>query len=442
MKQKNVLLMVVAVGCGLVAAFLTTQINAKPKVEMVTVLVAAKNLPVGTMLTKADFAKVVSKKTVSKESLPPQFVGTEEELYDKRLTRPMAEGEPFNPVALAKGGVVTLPDGKDMVSFSVSAVDAVAGFVGPGSKVDVLAQINLEGTFEVFPLLIDMLVMTVNQHVTYDAAKGGVFPDVSMISLAVTQEEALLLALAKHRGCHLSLMLRHDGKPLDPNYDMKKVKKLLETNRNPNVFVKSDAERGVPNTNPMGEPDVKPAGAAKAEVVKVLIATEDIAPNTDITMDLIKEKFIVTEWEKDRAPGACSDLTPFLNKAFKFGVAKGHWVTDAMLGAVPPKPAPQDANIESIPKPGPDAQAAEPKKEAPEPKKGTPPKPTRDVAIHTASGTVVHRYQEAKPGEWVLLAVLSPEEAARGAKQPSSATDKPTAPEKAPEPAGDAKKVD
>ena len=29
MKQKNMILMVVAVGCGLVAAFLTTQINAR-----------------------------------------------------------------------------------------------------------------------------------------------------------------------------------------------------------------------------------------------------------------------------------------------------------------------------------------------------------------------------------------------------------------------------
>ena len=57
MKQKNLILMVVAVGCGLVAAFLTTQINAKPKVEKVEVLVAAKDLPVGTMFTKEDFCQ-------------------------------------------------------------------------------------------------------------------------------------------------------------------------------------------------------------------------------------------------------------------------------------------------------------------------------------------------------------------------------------------------
>ena len=50
MKQKNVILMVVAVGCGLVAAFLTTQINAKPKVEQVEVVVALKDLPVGTVI--------------------------------------------------------------------------------------------------------------------------------------------------------------------------------------------------------------------------------------------------------------------------------------------------------------------------------------------------------------------------------------------------------
>ncbi len=54
MKQKNLILMVVAVGCGLVAAFLTTQINAKPKVEKIAVWVAAKDLPVGTVFTKAE----------------------------------------------------------------------------------------------------------------------------------------------------------------------------------------------------------------------------------------------------------------------------------------------------------------------------------------------------------------------------------------------------
>src|SRR5262245_7560590 len=192
-------LMVVAVGCGLVAAFLTTQINAKPKVELVEVIVAAKDLPVGTMLNRADLAKLVNKKKVPKDSLPPQFVADEAELIDKRLTRAVLKDEVFNPGALTKGGVVTLPEGMDMISLQMSAQNAAGGFVGPGSKVDVLAGMRLDNTLETFPLLVDMLVLAVNQHTDY--TQKGVFPDTSMVSLAVTQEQALLLTLAKQRGC-------------------------------------------------------------------------------------------------------------------------------------------------------------------------------------------------------------------------------------------------
>src|SRR5262245_48444322 len=97
MKQKNLILMVVAVGCGLVAAFLTTQINAKPKVEMVRVLVAAKNLPVGTMFTKADLPTLTNWKEMPKDSLPPAFVVSEEELLDKRLSSQIPKDTTFNP---------------------------------------------------------------------------------------------------------------------------------------------------------------------------------------------------------------------------------------------------------------------------------------------------------------------------------------------------------
>ena len=58
MKQKNMILIAVAVGCGLVAAFLTTQMSAKtPKDEGVEIPVAAKELSVGTKLNKDSLEK-------------------------------------------------------------------------------------------------------------------------------------------------------------------------------------------------------------------------------------------------------------------------------------------------------------------------------------------------------------------------------------------------
>jgi pilus assembly protein CpaB len=429
MKQKNIVLMVVAVGCGLVAAFLTTQINAKPKIETVEVLVAKKNLTVGTILAKADLPNLVERRKIPKEALPPQFVVNEEDLVDKRLSRSTNKDEVINPQFLSKGGVITLPDGKDMASFSVTAVDSAGGFVGPGSKVDVLARIDLVGTIEVFPLLIDMQVLAVNTATSYE--QKATFADVSMVSLAVTQEEALLLELAKQRNCHLSLLLRHEGKPLDPSYDMKKIKKMLETDKSKTKFEttasKDPREDPPPGwVPPTAVTPVTPV--AKPEMVKVLIANADIAPNTDITADLLKEKFHEKEFNKEVVEGACLDLNNYLGKAFKYGVAKGQWVTDAMVGAPALKGPPPDAHVDNEPKPAPKPDPTlvgpvapvTPPTTTTTPPKVTPTVPVvakriRDVSVHTASGTMIHRYVEVRPDEWKLMAVLSPEEAARAA---------------------------
>jgi Flp pilus assembly protein CpaB len=411
MKQKNLVLMMVAVGCGLVAAFLTTQINAKPKVEKVEVLVAKKNLPVGTVFTKQEIPNLVERKPVAKDALPPQFLVSEEDLYDKRLSRSTQKEEVINPSFLSKGGVVTLPDGKDMVSLSMSAVDAAGGFVGPGSKVDVLARLNLGNSLRVFPLLVDMHVLAINTHTSYESKNNGAFPDVSMVSLAVTQEEALLLSLAKQRGCHLELLLRHEGKPVDPTYDMKKIRKLLETVGTITVktegqFSEGDREGGTRptvSTTPPGMVDTAPAPSARAELVRVWVAKEDIAPGTDLTADLVKDKFTEKEYPKEYVEGAYTDLTPLYGKAFKFGVAKGQWVTDALVGYYL-RDTGHDSEIKGLPGP---ANAGS--KVVLDPKPVV--KPTMDVALHTASGTAIHRYEEVRPGVWKLRAVLTPEQA-------------------------------
>src|SRR5437879_5882194 len=161
MKQKNIVLMVVAVGCGLVAAFLTSQMSAKPTIEKVEVIVAAKDLPVGTQLSKEDLKTAVKRKSISKDSVPPTIIETEEELLEKRLTRTVHAEEMINKGDVTKGGVVSIPPGKSMATLPINLGEAVAGFVGPGSKVDVLASVKLENNLIVLPILVDMLVLAV-----------------------------------------------------------------------------------------------------------------------------------------------------------------------------------------------------------------------------------------------------------------------------------------
>lgn len=436
MKQKNLILMVVAVGCGLVAAFLTTQINAKPKVEMIEVLVAARDLPVGTTLAPAELEKLVETKPMAKDVLPPQFVTTREELVGKRLSRPVLKGETFSSAALSKGPVVTLPPGKDLYSLAMNARDGAGGFVGPGSKVDILAALMLGNQLKTFPLLVDMHVVAVNQALSYEPGKSG-FPDMSMISLAVDQEEALLLSLAEKRGCTLKLLLRREGKPKDKEYNMAAVRKLLEDSKHPATSRTTEDRNGgesgdVPPVPAIG---AVPTEKKEKDMVKVWIAKANIESNTTLTADLIKEKFAQEERPREYAEGACADVAEYHTKALVHGISKGQYLTYFMLGEQGPKPAPQDLGIANLPKGGPSSNP----QPRPQPKVEVKPRATRDIALHTPSGSVVFRYMEMKPGEWKLLGTLTPEQAARPSKE-STASEKPSGEPK--QPAPDASKLD
>jgi Flp pilus assembly protein CpaB len=412
MKQKNLILMVVAVGCGLVAAFLTTQINAKPKVETIEVYVALKDLPVGTTFIKADLPKLVTKKKVNKDALPPAFVINEEEFYDKRLTRSVMKDETFNPGTLTKGGVITLPEGMDLCTLPLNAGSGVAGFVTPGAKVDVLATLRLNNRLLAFPLLVDMLVLAVDNHVDTTKQQAGTFPNMSSVSFAATQEQALLLALAKQRGCHLELLLRHPGKAPDKDYDIKKVYALLQDEKNPaKSHPTHKGESADPGVEPWVVPITAPDPKEKEEVVKVWVATANIPAGTEITKELVASKLKEKEMPRQYAIGAYSDLSECIkeNLTLKTDLVKDAWLTASNVGPSTKVPPP---DVFTAPKVG---QVTE--------------KPavraTMDKTVTTASGTYVYRFEEVKPGEWRLKAILTPEEATRTAPRSPAATPDP-----------------
>ncbi len=421
MKQKNIIMMAVAVGFGLVAALLTSQMSAKSTVETVEVMVAAKDLPVGTLLTKEDVTntKVIKWKKIPKDLVPPGIVETTDELVDKRLSRAIRAEETINRADITKGGVVTIPPGMKMATVQLAAHQAVAGFVGPGSRVDVLATVRLamesggQGVIAL-PILVDMLVLAVNTETTY--SKEGVYPQVNTVSFAVTQKQALLIKLAQARSADMSLLLRNPEDPntkLDSSYNIDEVINLLRNERNPaNVVVTDD---GIIERRE-SSPEVKPE-TPKIELVKVPYALVDIAPGTELTNDLISDPkvFGVREMPSQYAEDAVLDLTEHLTKVLKNGLGKGQWVTKSLVGDVSAKPSPQDAFNPS--KGGPNAPLSLAKRK------------THDIQIHTARGTQTFRYVEVEPGEWKLWGEVKP-----GQEQP--ALEEP-APKKQPEPKAD-----
>ena len=424
MKQKNIILMVVAVGCGLVAALLTSQMSAKPKTETVDVIVAQKDLPVGTMITKEDLPKVVKFKKMSKEALPPLLVVAEEELVGKRLARAVRVDETFNPQDLKTGSTVTLPKGMDMTSVSVNLQSAVAGFVTPGSRVDILATVTTGNRMVSFPLLVDMLVLAVDQA-TELPKETGTFGALNTVSFAVDRKQALLLQLARTRGCNMSLVLRNTDREKD--VETWKPENVLQLLQNPDrregdgISEGSSPDRG--NREDGGVEDNKRPKATKpAETVMLPIAMVDLPAGTELTVDVIKEKFVVKEVPAPAPVNAVTNLDSIQGKVLQNALVADQWLPKSFVGDYAPgKDVPKDSYI---PRPKPSVEA-----EAPKPESG-PARKTHDIVVATGSGHKTFRYQEksAGSGEWALVgevnkdavgvSPLSPEPKPESMKEP------------------------
>ena len=75
MKPKTMILMVLAITCGLGASYMTSRLLAErttPEEEKVEILVATKNLSVGQRLTKPE--ELFEKKQVTKDLEPPDAI--------------------------------------------------------------------------------------------------------------------------------------------------------------------------------------------------------------------------------------------------------------------------------------------------------------------------------------------------------------------------------
>jgi Flp pilus assembly protein CpaB len=370
MKQKNLILVAVAVGCGLVAAFLTSQIGAKPaQVEQVEIPVAAKELPVGTKLAKEQIDALVTFKKVSKDSLPASYAGTKEEMMDKRLVRTIRAGEPFNPQDLTTNAPITPPAGYNMMTFHATPEKGVAGFAGPGSRVDILCSIKTRKTnkVEVFPLLLDMLVLAIDANV--QGVQQGAFANMSMVSLAVNSGQAKLLHAAINRGADLRLILRNTDKPAIWE-DIPSEEKIW-------AYLQDD-EAGTNGGNKAGDGKV---------TVKLPVPVEDLPAGTELTPEVIEKKFKLMEVGSPAPVQFALDLKEHAGRFLLRDLAADQFVPRSALG---------EKNQQ--PKPGPDLSQAPTEKSQP----ADPTKPTEkveekkvywDATIQTANGVKKYRYQ-------------------------------------------------
>lgn len=368
MKPKNLILIAVAVVCGLVAAFLTARMTAgasKPKdVDMVDVPVAARDIPIGTKIPPKDLETFFVMKKFPREAVPPNAVLTLEEIADKRTMRAVRQGESVNVADVNAKSFIDPPDGTVLMSTPISLDQSASGFALPGYKVVVIAskKSQKKNVEIVFPLFVDVLVLAVDTSPSAPqvngngggsgggntASSGGSggqggataagFQQVSMISLAVSPVESELLAMAAQGGASLRLGL--------PPQDETKKKAVLD---------------GYAELRPTNEKirkifaddwgDEKKPEEQKEEVVTAKVPKEPLAWGTQITQEVLDKKFKDVEFPKGLVPeSAVTDEKDLLDKYATAELVPSLLVAKPHLSKTEPKKA--EPQIIREPKPG------------------------------------------------------------------------------------------
>jgi pilus assembly protein CpaB len=178
------------------------------------VVVAASDLDIGAELRREDIRII----DWPANAVPANALSDPKDAIGRGIVLPMIQNEPILPMKLASkeagsGLPPAIPPGLRAVSVRVNEVIGVAGYVLPGTRVDVVATVSPSGqsgdmTSKV--ILTNVQVLAAGTKIERDTDRNKPMP-VSVVTLLVDPEEAERLTLASTEG-KIQLALRN---PLD-----------------------------------------------------------------------------------------------------------------------------------------------------------------------------------------------------------------------------------
>ena len=186
----------------------TVSIPTKP------VVVAASDLDIGTELGRGD-VRVIEWPA---NAVPADAIGDPKDVIGRGIVLPIIQNEPILPMKLSSkeagaGLPPAIPPGLRALSVRVNEVIGVAGYVLPGTRVDVLCTISPTGKQDDMTskvVLTNVQVLAAGTKIERDTDKGKPVA-VSVVTLLVDPEESERLTLAATEG-KIQLALRN---PLD-----------------------------------------------------------------------------------------------------------------------------------------------------------------------------------------------------------------------------------
>lgn len=292
MKQRLAAVLIFAFVVALGASFVVYKLVEGKLTAMAApssgrVLVAASDLPVGTLIKESDL-----KLTSWAGQLPPQAITKIEDVTGRGVVATIYSGEPVVESRLAPRGAgaglaATIPEGMRAVAVRVNDVVGVAGFVVAGMRVDVLVsglppgQGNRErlGT-QTRTVLQNIEVLSAGQSIQKDTE--GKPLTVPVVNLLVTPEQAEVLSLASNE-TRIQLVLRN---PLDT--------KEAKAPGTAVAYLFDGTPREAPKPNWVPKPKPRPAVVMRPVVTPVVMEVIQGAKR-----DTVKVGQTVTEQPKE-----------------------------------------------------------------------------------------------------------------------------------------------
>jgi pilus assembly protein CpaB len=194
---------------------ISSRVTVNAKAPSLQVLVAGRNLEIGTLIKDADFKMVEWP-----GALPTGAIVKKEDAVGRGVIIAIYDGEPLMESRLAPKGAgaglaANIKPGMRAVALRVNDVNGLAGFVIPGMHVDVL----ISGTPPTNPnptagavaktLLQDIEILSAGQNIQKDAEGKPVV--VNLVNVLVTPDQAEILNLATN-DTRVQLVLRN---PID-----------------------------------------------------------------------------------------------------------------------------------------------------------------------------------------------------------------------------------
>jgi pilus assembly protein CpaB len=268
MRPKSLILLSLALGCGLVASVGINQVMSKgsPVVqapsEKVAVFAAKKEINMNDLITP----DMLTTKQLPKDVVPQGALTSLKDVEDRRAaTKIIVDDILVDAKLLGKGekgrGSDHIPPGMRSIAIKVDATSTSGFLVKPGDHVDLMVYLRKNGGQGVQSTMIKTFLQNVRvfaaDNVLTEAPDGKGQKTMKTISLLVTQEQAEVVTMAANVGkITLSLRSPKDG-DVSENTSPTLFRKLLEDLDTPEKKLEEKPEP----TLPVAKEDPKPKGS-------------------------------------------------------------------------------------------------------------------------------------------------------------------------------------